>query len=44
MVVAMCGEHFAEKGEQNAPLAVLKELEDGHTWPTLRTQDALRKS
>ena len=44
MGVAMCGEHFVERGEQDALLAVLKELEDEHAWPTLRTQDALRKS
>lgn len=44
MGVAMCGEHFVERGEQDALLAVLKELEDEHAWPTLRTQDALRRS
>lgn len=38
MVVATCGEHFVERGEQDALLAVLKELEDGHAW---RTHEAL---
>ena len=44
MGVAMCGEHFVERGEQDALLDVLRELEDEHAWPTLSTQDALRKS
>ena len=42
MGIAMCGEHFTERSEQDSLLSVLDELETEHAWPTGRTVEALR--
>jgi hypothetical protein len=44
MGIAMCGEHFVERHEQEALIEVLEELEGEHAWPSASTQDVLKKS
>ena len=41
--VAMFGEHFTDRKEQEALLGVLVELERAHAWPVSKEADALRK-
>lgn len=42
MGIAMCGEHFTERREQEALLAVLAEMESEHAWPESRVEEGLR--
>ena len=44
MGIAMCGEHFTDRKEQTALLAVLEEVEVEHAWPTAQTAGALREA
>jgi hypothetical protein len=44
MGIAMCGEHFSERSEQEALLAVLEEMEVEHAWPEARVGKGLRKA
>jgi hypothetical protein len=44
MGIAMCGEHFTERREQEAILRVLQELEREHAWPSERTGLGLRRA
>ncbi|KAI9640840.1 hypothetical protein NHQ30_010681 [Ciborinia camelliae] len=41
MAISMCGEQFTEPHEQESILAVLKETEKHHAWPTKHIQDRL---
>lgn len=42
MGIAMCGEHFSERNEQEALLGVLEEMEVEHAWPEARVGEGLR--
>ena len=44
MGIAMCGEHFRERREQEALLKVLEEMEVEHAWPEARVGEGLRKA
>lgn len=44
MGIAMCGEHFTERTEQEALLAVLEEMEVEHAWPEAKVGEGLRKA
>lgn len=44
MGIAMCGEHFTQRVEQEALVSVLDELESQHAWPTESTKQTLKKS
>ena len=44
MGIAMCGEYFTNRIEQEALLGVLNEAEIEHAWPTNRTVEALKSA
>jgi hypothetical protein len=44
MGIAMCGEHFSERSEQEALLGVLEEMEVEHAWPEANVGAELRKA
>lgn len=44
MGIAMCGEHFSERREQEALLGVLEEMEVEHAWPESRVGEDLRSA
>lgn len=44
MGIAMCGEHFTQRFEQEALVGVLDELDGEHAWPTESTKQMLKKS
>jgi hypothetical protein len=44
VAIAMCGDRFTDRAEQQALLAVLVKLEDEHAWPTHATQKFLKEA
>jgi len=44
MGIAMCGEHFTERREQESLMRVLQELEREHAWPAERMGLGLRRA
>ena len=42
VAIAMCGDRFTERVEQEALLEILVKLEEDHAWPTFTTQDNLK--
>ena len=44
MAIAMCGEHFTRREEQEALLGVLEEMEREHAWPERRVKRDLRRA
>lgn len=44
VAIAMCGDRFTEREEQEALLSVLHKLEDNHAWPTHNTQKLLKEA
>ena len=43
IAIAMCGDHFAERSEQQALLEILVETDEKHAWPTGEIQKALKE-